>query len=174
MHIYVDESKSKGYVLAAVIVEPGNSKRIRQQMNQLRLAGQTYIHFANERDSRRKFVLSKLESLGMRARIYYVDTLNTYEARAACLLTLIADADALGASKLVLELDQSVQRRDALLIVGELRRRGIRERLDFQSLPKAAEPILWCADAIVWSYNRGGDYRRRALRLIESTKRIEA
>jgi hypothetical protein len=172
VHVYVDESKSKGYVLAAVFVEPGNSRRIRKQLTQLRLAGQTYIHFANERDSRRKLILSKLESLEIRARIYFVPVSNTYEARAACLLRLITDVDAQGASRLVLELDESVKRRDELLIVGELRRRRARERVDFEALPKAAEPILWCADAIVWSYNRGGDFRRRALRLIDSVTRI--
>lgn len=53
-----------------------------------------------------------------------------------------------------------------LLRQGHLKR-GIKKQVEYCHVDKSQEPIVWAADAIAWSYSRGGDFKRRAQLLVE-------
>jgi hypothetical protein len=159
VHVYVDESKAKGYLLAVVIIEPGLSNGIRKRMLKLRMPGQGHIHFVNERHSRRKSILKEILKFNLQILIYRTDKQSQVQARKLCFEALIDDLSALDASVLVIERDQSSQSSDTTLIKQGLVRRGLLRSVEFRFLGKSEEPILWIADAIAWSYSRGKNYR---------------
>lgn len=172
MQVYVDESKAKAYLLAAVMVPPGNLTKFRRIMKSFLMPGQGHIHFVNEKDSRRKQILSALNAAGVQARIYRVEGLNPIVARAVCLEALMDDLVELEVTSLTLELEESARNSDVVLLRQGLERRGLRAGVEYRHLGKSAEPILWIADALAWSYARGGDFRRRALLIVQIVKEI--
>lgn len=172
MHVYVDESKAKAYLMAAVMVTPGNLTKFRRIMKSFLMPRQGHIHFVNEKDSRRKQILSALDAAGVQARIYKVVGLNPIVARAVCIEALMDDLVELQATSVNLELEESARGSDVVLLRKGLERRGLRANIEYKHLGKSAEPILWIADAIAWSYARGGDFRRRALLLVEVVREI--
>jgi hypothetical protein len=52
-HVFVDESKARGFLLVAALVLPGDLAQARKQVGALRLPGQRRVHFATESASRR-------------------------------------------------------------------------------------------------------------------------
>ena len=172
MHFYVDESKSKAYILAAVIVDPGSAASLRKKMKAFLKPGQGHIHFVNESDTRRKQILKSLEELGVRARIYKISGLNPILARGLCLSALMDDLEPLQATKLVFELEESALRSDENLLRQGLLNRGIKKHVEYSHAEKSEEPIVWAADGIAWSFARGDDFKRRAMRVIEKVTEI--
>ncbi len=170
--MYVDESKAKAYLLAAVMVPSGNLTKFRRIMKSFLMPGQGHIHFVNEKDSRRKQILQALDELGVQARIYRVAGLNPIVARAVCIEALMDDLVELQVTSLNFELEESAKNSDVILLRQGLERRGLRAVTEYKHLGKSAEPILWIADAIAWSYARGGDFRRRSLILVENVREI--
>ena len=174
MHIYVDESKSKAYIFAAVIIEPGRAAALRKLMRNFLMPGQGHIHFVNESDSRRRRILQSLEDIEVRVRIYRVTGLNPIVARTLCLGALMDDCLILGATALTLERDDSLFKSDEIVLRQGLYARGLKKNLEYLHVGKSDEPIVWIADAIAWSYARGGDFRRRAMKVIECVKDASA
>jgi hypothetical protein len=43
----------------------------------------------------------------------------------------------------------------------------------YAHVPPTTEPMLWVPDAIAWAYGNGGDWRRRAARLITDTVDVD-
>ena len=168
MQLYIDESKAKSYILVAVLVQPGLAAGFRKRMMRLRMPGQRYIHFINERDSRRKIILSELLDMNIRARVYRTAGLHPIAARAICLKVLLADLIQLNVTNLVFELEESSQKSDVILLRQILSNGDLRTKIEYSHVSKPEEPLVWIADAIAWSYARGGDFRRRALLLIDA------
>ena len=167
MHIYVDESKSKAYIFAAVIIEPGKVSTFRKSMRNFLMPRQGHIHFVNESHARRKKILTHLSDFGVRARIYRTTGLNPIIARGVCMSALMDDLVELSATKLVFELEESALKSDENLLRQGLLKRGIKKQVEFCHVLKSEEPIVWAADAIAWSFARGDDFRKRALKVIE-------
>ena len=174
MHVYVDESKSKAYLLAAVIVAPGDAAVVRKFMQSHLMPRQGHIHFVNERDSRRRQILQSLEDSQARVRIYKATGLNPILARALCLGALMDDCLLLGVTDLTIERDDSLFKSDEIVLRQGLYARGLKKNLEFRHVGKSDEPIVWIADAVAWSYARGGDYRRRALKVIDRVIDVSA
>lgn len=172
MQIYVDESKAKAYLIVAVIVSPGQAAGFRKRMIGLRMPRQGHIHFVNERDSRRKMILDELVDMAIRARVYSISGLNPIAARPQLLGALMDDLQALGATTLTLELEETALKSDELVLRNGLLKRSLKHQVEYAHRTKSEEPLLWIADAIAWSYARGGDYRRRAQPLIESVSEL--
>jgi len=68
-HVFVDESKERGYFVAAAVVLPQNLVASRQAVRALVLPHQRRIHFSSERDSRRHQIVDTILDLGARAMI---------------------------------------------------------------------------------------------------------
>ena len=60
VHVFVDETKVRGFTLVGVLVDNRDVARLRRSMRSMLLPGQERIHFAKEQDSRRRLVLSEL------------------------------------------------------------------------------------------------------------------
>ncbi|MDQ8707565.1 hypothetical protein RCO28_34605 [Streptomyces sp. LHD-70] len=92
-HIFVDETKARGYVIAAAAVLPRNLNASRTALRGLLLGGQSRIHFTKERDSRRRTILSRMSELDVSVDVYDASALaSAREARAACLDAIVSDA----------------------------------------------------------------------------------
>lgn len=167
MHIFVDESKSKGYLIIAVIIAPGLLKSTRRKMLELRMPGQGHIHFVNERDSRRKLILSEISKIEMRVRAYKAIGYSQAAGRDACIELMLDDIRSTEATSIVFEKDESSEKSDRMLLHRGLLARGLSKNIEYRFMSKSAEPIIWIADAIAWSYSRGGDFKRRAQLLVE-------
>lgn len=147
-HVFVDETMRSGIALVAALIVPGDLAGLRSAMRSCRLPGQSHIRFTKESPKRRKALLSQISAMPVHALIYHAEKGGRYR----CLRRLVADAQTLEVSRLILEKDESLQEQD---------RREIRSYLaatpgvpTFQYLHEAkrAEPMLWIADAIAWSW----------------------
>jgi hypothetical protein len=164
--LFVDESKSKSYTMVAAVVGSGDQTTLRQQMRSLVLPGQRRLHFTNESDSRRRQVLSTLESLGVRAYVVHSDLKHEASGREACLRDLVALAARDGHERIVLERDVSIERADKKALYAAVHVHGLRDIMTYAHETAHQEPLLWIADAIAWSYAKGGDWRRRVQSMI--------
>jgi hypothetical protein len=66
-HIFVDECKVRGLLLAAAVVPPSELAPLRKVLSRLRLPGQRRIHFSAESEARRKVILRGLSDAGVEA-----------------------------------------------------------------------------------------------------------
>jgi len=99
--VYVDETKAKGYVLAAAVVLPADVTEIRRTVRGLIAPGQARVHMKAEKTPRQHMILSSLVALaitvtstrrtpGHTARTSRVDTHAwpvSYMTRQACAST---------------------------------------------------------------------------------------
>ena len=106
-HVFVDESKARGYLLAAAALLPGDLDHARSVVRGLTLPGQQRLHMTKESDPRRRSILSALHGLDLTVTLYDAGRTHTHEldARAGCLRQLVTDAAAAHATLLVLEED---------------------------------------------------------------------
>jgi hypothetical protein len=164
--LFVDESKSKGYVMVAAVVVPSDQTTLRREVRALVLPGQRRLHFTSESDSRRKQILAKLERLGVLAHVVHSDLRHEASGREACLRDLVAIAAREGHDRIVLERDVSIEHADKKVLYDAVHRLSLRDVLTYAHETAHQEPLLWIADAIAWSYAKGGDWRRRAQPMI--------
>lgn len=170
--LFVDESKAKGYTMVAAVVVPGDQTALRQQVRALVLPGQRRLHFTNESDSRRRLILSTLEDLGVRAYVVHSDLKHEASGREACLQELVALAAQDGHKRIVLERDVSIEHADKKSLYAAVHEHGLRDTLTYAHEAAHQEPLLWIADAIAWSYTKGGEWRRRAQPMILPHRRV--
>ena len=95
-HIFVDETKRAGYVIADVTVN--DTEAARKIVRALVLPGQRRIHIEHEQARRRRVIVSALAVLQVQATVY--DAARSYRtdlaARTACLTALVEDIAARG------------------------------------------------------------------------------
>lgn len=164
--LYVDESKSKGYTMVAAVVVPSDQAALRQQVRALVLPGQRRLHFTSESDSRRRHILSTLEGFGVRAHVVHSGLKHEASGREACLQDLVALAARDGHERIVLERDESIEHADKKVLYAAVHAHGLRDTMTYAHETAHQEPLLWIADAIAWSYTKGGDWRRRVQPMI--------
>lgn len=158
MHMFVDETERGGHLLAATLVAPASLHSTRSLMRSLLLPGERRVHFKSEKDTRRKFIVSRLVE-----RSFDVVVLCKKEegeaARGALLERLIEEAINRGVTRLVLDSrDHASNGRDrAVLARTKARDAGI----VYEHIQSSAEPALWVSDAVAWCMGAGGDWHRR-------------
>lgn len=154
--MFADETKSRGYVFGSVIANDYQLFELRQRLRTLVKPGQRSIHFSNESYQRRRFLLDVMLSLGLTAKVTSTSQKDSREGRNYALACLLESAQASGCEKLVLELDASNLRGDRRFL-GEIRSQY---RVGFTHVARHDEPLLWAADAVAWSFQRGGNFRK--------------
>ena len=163
MIAYIDESKSKNYLLALNLVLPGDQTLLRKTLNTQLLAGQRSFHFRKESKRRRNQIVQKLLSLDIRVVIFSLKGKSDIEAR-KCLITHVRkNLRKLEISSLVFELDQSCFVSDVRLL------NQLRPEVNWDHRERHLEPLLWVADAVAWCVNRGGEWERMVRPLILQT-----
>ena len=169
-HIFADESKVRGLLLAAAIVMPAELAAMRTCVNALRLPGQRRIHFSSESDRRRKVIVGSLAE--GRARVILYDATahrDKKAARDAAIARLADDAAKMGAALLVIERDDSVADADRRTIRERLMQAGCHETLRYEHRRAHEECLLAIPDAVAWCWTRGGHWRRLANSLVTET-----
>jgi hypothetical protein len=166
-HVFVDESKSRGYLLAAAIVPPQDLARMRKLLGALRLPRQRRIHFTGESDARRKMILRSLTDAGVQVTIYDASSyVQVKDARDAAMTRLVDDAAKIGASMLLIEREDGTLRSDCAIIRARTERAGCRDSLRFAHVRAYEECLLAIPDAVAWSWAKGGHWRQRAQLLV--------
>lgn len=160
MHVYVDETKAKGYLLIAAATMPQSVSLVRRRLRGLLLPKQRRLHMVDENDSRRREILATIVDLDIEVTIYRAAAghATQIERRRACIDALVKDV-APHCRSLTIESDHSQDARDRQQLVELTRLYGIRDSLVYQHAAPYQEPLLWVPDAVGWAYARGGAWR---------------
>lgn len=168
VHAFVDESRRKNtYLLAAVLVDPGDLARTRKALRRLLFPGQRELHFKKEKTDRRKLIVSRLVSIGATVHIYTGDCSAGEEiARQECLVALINDLVDLDTRRLVLDSREERNLHDAQTIRTTLGKRPSHSKLIYEHLESSHDELLWIPDVVAWCHGAGGDWARRVRSLV--------
>ncbi len=166
LHLFVDESKAKAYIMAIATIEETKVEDAQQALRALRIGGQTSLHFKRENARRRRAILAALVEMGWGAQIVSSSHSRQDVARGECLSQIVAYASSVKARQTTLELDASVERFDRQTLFQLVAQQSLNQSLRYQLVTRIQEPCLWAADAIAWSYARGGEWRSRLEALI--------
>ncbi|ADB29603.1 hypothetical protein Kfla_0481 [Kribbella flavida DSM 17836] len=157
IHVFVDETKSKGLLMAAAQCRSGDVTVSRKALRGLLLPGQERLHFNHETDARRKQILDVIAEFRILVDIYAAER-ESLGARRRCLQAIVRDATA-ATERLVIERDESTYDHDKRTLhaaCNQYRRFDLRWEL---MVPKL-DPLLWIPDAVAWAWARGGAWRR--------------
>lgn len=170
-HIFVDETKERGLLLVAAVIEARDVGAARQAVSRLTLPGQRSIHFCKERDERRRLILAALRRLPISVTIHDATSIRgPKEARDACLRSLVADAGK--AERLVLELDDSRLKADREVLGLHLRRAALTGQLRYHHLRAHDDRLLAVPDAVAWSWAKGGEWREIVRPMVQTVHHL--
>lgn len=174
VHIFVDETKQRDYLMVAGVVLPHDLQPLRRAVRELLLPGQRRLHMKDESDPRRRAIISALVQMDIRATIYDAGRSHRTQrdARAACLRALVADAASTGAGMLILEQDDSLLSWDNQRLIEYTRASGCRDSLRYEHRRAAQEQLLAIPDAIAWSWAKGGDWKRRIQPIVNDVQEV--
>lgn len=116
------------------------------------------LHFNNEVDTQRRLLLASIASLSVRAFVVVCHRrhgVTEFAAREACLEVIVAEVQALGVARLVVESRQD-DREDRRIIT---RVRQPEPLLVFEHRTARHEPMLGLADAITWAVGAGANWQ---------------
>lgn len=162
VHVFVDETKRAGYVVAAVSV--ADPVGLRGVLRGLIAPGNRRLHMHNERPQRRPTIVAAVAAADVKVTIY--DAARRYRseraARAACLTALVADlSERTEAVRLVLDQDETLVHSDRQVLYLAARATKCSERLQYGHLRAHAEPLLALPDLVAWCWVRSAQWRRR-------------
>lgn len=155
--VFVDETKSRDYIMAAAAMLPGDVTTARKRLTGLLLPGQERLHFTHERESRRRQLMSAMCGLDLEVTVYVARTRDHVAGRRACMKAILDDVIEQQARMLTLELDESVQVPDRRIMAERFRLEA--KAPEYRHLPAKSEPLLWVPDAVAWCHQRGGEWR---------------
>ena len=159
---FVDENKRAGFVFVGIAVDTTQVGRARSTMRGLLPRGARRVHFVKENRVRRRKVLATIAELDLTIVVICVPaTGRPVSQRRAALGGLVAWALDFGIDRIVLEHDENSVHSDLRTISHLLEDGGRRGAFEYGHMPASAEPLLWIADALAWSWTRGGDWRER-------------
>lgn len=167
-HVFVDESKSRGYLLIATVVLPGDLAVARRAVRELLLPGQKRLHMKSEGMAQRKRILAAFTQMGFEATIYRAGATFTTDLRRreACLNGVVTDILTAGHTFLCIESDETLDGRDRQQLAAVMRAAGAGFAFEYRHARAAQEPLLAVPDAIGWAWARGGEWRRRTQPLV--------
>lgn len=173
-HVFVDETKRRGYLLVASVVVSGDLDSTRRMLRGLVLPGQRRLHMKDENDQRRRSIATAIAVSGVTATIYDAGRRyrNERERRAACLHALIVDAAHRGDGMLVLEQDDTLLSWDNQRLIEYTRDAGCRDTLRYEHRHAASELLLAVPDAVAWCWAKGGDWRRRIEPIVTDVREV--
>jgi len=96
-HVFVDETKRRGYLLATGVVLPDDLDAVRRVLRGLVLPGQRRLHMKDESDPRKRSIATAISVSDVQATIYDAGRRYRNEAYAARLACAQASRTPLGA-----------------------------------------------------------------------------
>ena len=161
-HVFADESKARGFLLAAAVVLPGELAPMRNLVRTLRLPGQRRIHCSKESDRPRKVIVGAMAEAGARVVLYDASRYRDEKAaRDAAIASLAYDVAKMGAARLVIERDDSVVEADRKIIRTRLIRADCHDTLSYEHARARQEYLLAIPNAVAWCWAKGGHWRCR-------------
>lgn len=164
---FVDESKENQYLFAVVIVHASEITERRKRLADLVLAKQRSVHFSKESSRRRRHIISVFLKLEMNVVVLKAKDSKGKYARTRLLNSLVNLAIEKRISQLILDLDETSLLLDKSVLTAEKVR--LRSDIIWDFRNRSQEPLLWVADAVAWSLNRGGDWARMVRPMILET-----
>jgi hypothetical protein len=165
-HVFVDESKRDLYLVAAAVIAPTNLNGARTALRALQLPGTRKVHFQAESDAFRRKFLGQVNELQVTARIYTAGGRTDLDSRRRILIQLVGDLVTMGASRLVIERDDSLVIHDQRAIKAERSRLLAANTLRFDHLGGTEDPLLWLPDAIAWAWCRNRTWRSQVAGIV--------
>ncbi|MFY1618852.1 hypothetical protein [Micromonospora sp. WMMD736] len=172
-HVFVDETKERGLLVAAVVVLPADLTAARRTIRDLILPGQRRIHFHKEKDDRRRQIIAAVVKLSAHAVIF--DAKRHHDPRAAreaCLVELVQHAAKISATRLVLERDDSTFQADRRLLFEQVRKSGTSNNLRYDQLRAHEECLLAIPDALAWCWAKGGRWKTSVQRVVTEARQV--
>lgn len=159
--VYVDESKYRGYLLAAVSIEARDLPAARRLMTGLILPGQYRLHMRKENPRRKKQIITAVCDAGITARVY-ADRAHRGDlaARSACFQALV-NGNAGPDVRLVIEQDDGLVGRDRADLYRYVHQSRRHETVSYEHQRASADLLLGLPDVVAWAWAKGGDWRRR-------------
>ncbi|WBB56109.1 hypothetical protein [Verrucosispora sp. WMMD573] len=172
-HMFVDETKERGLLVAAAVVMGPDLAPARKVVRSLVLPGQRRIHFHKERDDRRRQIITAIGRVGVQAVILDASSHRSVKSgRDACLAGIVGHAAKIGATRLVLERDDSTLKADRRLLFEEVRRAGLADTLHYDHLRAHEECLLSIPDALAWCWARRGRWRAAVQRMVDEAHEV--
>lgn len=169
-HAFIDESKSKDYLLITTLMVHSDLSDARKELRSLLLPGQARFHMKNERDSRRKALLALIGTLDISVVIYRASTKSPQrsqvQARTDVLQACLKDCLSSTVRNICLESDETMNARDRQVIAQYLQKNDAVDLINYRHLPAKSEILLCISDAIGWAWNRGGQWKQTVAPLV--------
>jgi hypothetical protein len=162
LHVFVDETKARDYLLVAAAIRPAELSVARTLIRDLTLRGQPRLHMKKESDSRKRQILNGIVALHPAVTIFRAGSNHHTDLarRESCLHALVKDCAETQRRSLYLERDETLVSRDRQWLIEATRAAGARD-LAYRHEAASFEPLLAIPDAIAWAWARGGDWQRR-------------
>jgi hypothetical protein len=157
-HVFVDESKARGLLLAAAACVAGDVNTYRPIMAALAMPRQRRIHFTKESAARQRKILGVIADFELSVRLYQAARPDA-ACREACLSAIVRDASG-SAERLVIERDESTLDFDRQTLYAAVRRHQCMETLQYALMAPHLDPMLWIPDAIAGAWAKGGEWRQ--------------
>lgn len=167
--LFIDESKSKNYLLVCFAAEDKNVIALRKSIKVLLLPGQRSIHFQKESDRVRKRIISTLLGLNVKCLVFRVAGRIALEARRISIQKMVTFGSQSGYGRFVFELDETSLHEDVKVLNELTYSKQLIGEVSWDHIERHHEPLLWVADAVAWCINRGGDWARMVRPMILET-----
>ena len=173
---FVDETKAKGYLVAAASGSLEQLKIAGNQIDSLTLPRQRSLHMKSEKGSRRKSIaetIGGLRDLGVQTVIYDAGRVGTErDRRARCLEALVADLARHDAAHIVFDLDDTLLSWDRQRMIELTRAAGAQDRITYRHSSRHHEQLLAIPDAVAWCWAKGGDWKRRVEPIVVEVRTV--
>lgn len=161
-HVYVDETKRRGYVMAAAAVLGDDLTPTRAVVQSLLMPGQHHLHMKDESDGRKETIAAAFALASLWVTVYDAGGRhrNQMHARAACLHALVEDIAASSSETLiVLDQDDTLVHSDRQLLYRSVRAVGREHQVRYEHRRSDTELLLGIPDAFAWCWAKGGRWR---------------
>lgn len=169
-----DESiRSRWFWLAVALVPTQRLPELGRVVRSLCLAGQRQLHFKDERDSRRRKIISALVDCQLVSCWIYRAPRPVVRARGSCLQSLVNDLVGADVGQLILDrVDAEQAARDRAMLREALRKQGA--EVEYRHAAPWECIGIQVADVAAWAYGAGGDWRRRIAPIVDKVTSIDA
>lgn len=168
--VYLDECMASSYVLIATSIRPEKVTHISRVLRAAVRPGQRRVHFNSESHAQRQSFLRILAKIEFTCVLYVCDGPAPRRSREQCISKVLDDAVDSSISRLVIEDDESLRKRERQQIAHHLA--GFAEQFSYAHANPHDEPPLWISDAIGWCWNRGGVWRKSVIGFIENVESV--
>jgi len=172
-HAFIDESgRTTGYYVCAAVTVADDVAGARRLARGFLLPNQRRWHFCEERDRRRHQILEGIVASGLVSGFVAHGRGDEQLVRAQCLTELTGALVDCRTSRVIIESRDVRDAQDKRTLAQALR--PVDRPFEYVHRRPVEDPGLWLADAVAWSYSKGGVWRRTVEPVISSVADVGA